>query len=430
MGNIAYLLKSLYSNQVILEGRKKPWYFTLVFFVIGIFLPWIPLLSSGYTSDSSTFITATQNFEIDKGLLMLSGEKSFNQVTIGKDGEEYFLDMSGLSEENADTSATSWQNEYDGLNEKEMAVGYYSDSTTAPSDVKGQVFTACSYIQANPDSITGQGQKFYFDALMIDNAEYPTIDPSTSSSSSSSSNTEIEYENNGKTYFLLAYYLPDLDTTKDDGAQLLVNFIYSVVLGVDSSDGKTISHFPHSYIVFTKDSFNLVTYSLRSAKTNSYGTSYMDGRFNDAVSEQAPAIGTGLKDFFYRDSADRDQALVNIKAFFNAGHRQNVIRSTWINCGILAAIYAGLALLSSGIVMFLVKRKTSIYRETNYWEAIKISVTLCFTPALLSMIVGFMSFEYGVGALVLCILFRVIWMNNKICPPAPTDNKPLYQARQ
>ena len=439
MGNISYLLKSLYSNHVILEGRKKPWYFTLIFFVIGIFLPWIPLLSSGYTSDSSTFITATQNHEIDKGLLMLSKEKSFNQVTIGQEEGEYFLDMSGLSDtdflaENVDTSENSWQNEYDGINEKEMALGFYvdnADRTGLPDNVQGQVFEASSYVESNVDSMTGLGQAFYFDALMVDTAEYPTIDPvpSTSSSSSSSGN-KIEYEDNGKTYFLLAYYLPDLDTTTKNGAQYLVNFIYSVVLGVDSSDGQSFSHWPHSYIVFTKDSFSLVTYPLRSAKTNRYAASYMDGRFNDAVAGQEPAVGTGLQDFFYRNDADNDQALSNIRVFFNAGHRQNVIRSTWINCGILAAVYAGLVLVSSGIIMFLVKRKTSIYRETNYWEAIKIAVTLSFTPALLSMIVGFMSFEYGVGALVLCILFRVIWMNNKICPPAPTDNKPLYQARQ
>lgn len=435
MGNISYLLKSLYSNQVILEGRKKPWYFTLLFFVLGIFLPWIPNLSNGYTSDSSTFISSSQNFEIDKGLLMLAKEASFNQATIGKNGEEYFLDMSGFSDPDfqakyVDTTSTSYRNEYDGDNvSKELALGYYCDSSTTVGDAEGQVFHANEYVTVTNKTETNLSQAFYFDALLLDRDEYPTITPAPSTSSSSTGSDQPQYEDNGKTYFLLAYYFPGLDTREGKNGQLLVNFIYSVILNA-KTDGTGVQNYPHSYIIFTEDSFSLVTYPLQSTLTSGYGVSYMYGSFNDAVSEQEPSVGTGLQSFLGRDNASDEQLLTNIKVFFNAGHRANTIRTTWINCGILSAVYAGLVLVSSAIVIFLVKRKSSVYRETNYWEALKISVTLAFTPAVIAMAVGFMSFEYGIGGLVLCVLFRVIWMNGKICPPTKTDDKPLYQARQ
>ena len=66
MENLKYIFKSLYSNQTIINGRKKKWYFALLFFIIGVFLPWIPVLSSGYTTDASTIVTNTVNYEVDK----------------------------------------------------------------------------------------------------------------------------------------------------------------------------------------------------------------------------------------------------------------------------------------------------------------------------------------------------------------------------
>ena len=436
MGNVTYLWKSLYSNKAILEGRKKPWYFTLLFFILGIFLPWIPVLSSGYTSNAASFITQTQNYEIDKGLTMLSQQEILKSLTIQTDGETYSLSIpmdDAFIESNVNTAQGAYRAEYDGTNEKTLARGYYCDSVSVDLALGGDVYEACPYVaQTNSSWLTNRTQTFYFDALFVNTIENPTMDsaPSSSTSSdSSSSSSSIQYEDNGKTYYLLAYYLPDLDTSTQEGAQLLVNFVYSVVLNV-SADGSTIGEYPHSYIVFTKNSFSLVTYPLRSAKTNGYGASYMNGSFSDGVSFASPSSGTSLYDFFHRDATEDAQVLSNIEAFFNGGYRNNTIRSTWINCGILSAVFAGLVLLSSGIVIFLVKRKTSAYRDTNYWEAIKISVTLAFTPSLLAMAIGFMSFEYGLGILVLGVLFRVIFMNGKINPPRVEDSKPLYQARQ
>lgn len=434
MGNISYLFKSLYSNKVIIEGRKKPWFFALIFFILGIFLPWIPTLSTGYTSDPSSFISQQVNYEIDKGLTMLTESVGFDAVTIQKNGDgEYYLDMEGLSEatfqeSNVNTGLESCQQEYDGTNEKSLGMGFYGEGVRNPDEGKGETFPVSPYITSTGTE-SGLGFTFYFDAMMINGSEYPSIDPS-SGDETQTSDTETTYEDNGNTYFLLAYYIPGLDVASEKGSQYFINFVYSVILDVDK-EGSKIENFPHSYIVFAENAFSLVTYPVRSAKTNSYGHSYMNGDFNDAVSLESPASGTSLKAFMTRNGDENDDVIASLRAFFHDGRKQSTIVSAWVTCGILSAVYAGLVLLSSGILIFLAKRKTSAYRDTNYWEAIKESVTLAFTPALLAMIVGFFGgSEMVIGALVLCILMRVIWMNSKICPPTPTDNKPLYQARQ
>lgn len=426
MDNVKFIFKSLVKNQEVLDHRKMPWYFALLFFVLGIFLPWIPNLYKGYTTDSSAFISQQANFEIDKGLSMMAQSVAADTIEIQKDGEVYTLDMSPLEnpafeENNVNMSNASYDEEYNGTSDKSLAKACFNDGASVSSDFAGQVFTPNKYVEAS--GYSGEAHVFYFDALKTD-AELINPAPFTSSSSSG---TSVTYEDNGNTYFLLAYYIPTLDTTTEKGRRFLSDFVASVILDI-KEDGTAIQNYPHSYIIFSEDSVHLVTYPIRSALTNSYGTEY-SGVFNDAVASVAPTDGTTLHAFFYRDSATNEQALTNIKTFFNAGQRESVINQTWFNCGILSAVYAGLVLVASGILIFLQKRKRSVYKDATYWQALKESLCLALMPAILGTALGFLSFEYGIAFLILGVLFRVIWMNSKIAPVKPSDNKPLYQAR-
>ena len=429
MKNLTYIGKSLYSNKAILDNRKKPWYFALIFFLLGVFLPWIPEMHRGYTKDGASFLTQQANCEIDKGLTMLVESDGFAQFVVSEDKGQYRLNMDGLGNatfqsEKVNLEASGYDEEYNGTNTFSLAKAYYEDGASiGTNDNQGKSFPISAYITSN-NLQSGEAHSFYFDAMMTD-AEL--IDPSTNKDESSTTE-DVTYEDNGNTYFLLAYYIPTLDTSTATGSQYLVNFIYSVILNVNK-DGTEVGNYPHSFVVFAQNSVSLYTYPIRSSKKNRAGTQYV-GSFSDAAKALNPSPNSNLQSLLTQgENEERANILTNLKAFFHGGIREETVYRTWLNIAILTGVYVGLALLSSLILLILQKRKTSVYRDSTYWDCIKESVTFAFTPSVLSMAVGFMSFEFGVGALVLCILFRIIWSNSKICPPKPTDNKPLYQAR-
>lgn len=426
MKNLTYIGKSLYSNKAILDNRKKPWYFALVFFLLGIFLPWIPEMHRGYTQDGAGFLTQQTNYEIDKGLTMMVESEGFAQLTVSGNEEKYRLNMDGLGNEtfqseHVNLEASGYDEEYNGTNSFSLAKAYFEDGAKiGNNDNQGKSFPESAYVTSN-ELQSGEAHSFYFDVMMTSEE---LIDPSTTKSED---DEDVQYEDNGNTYFLMVYYIPTLDTSTETGSKYLSNFVASVILDLNK-EGKEAGNYPHSYVIFAKNSVNLVTYPIRSSKTSTYGTQYI-GNFSDAVKALNPTSGSTLVSLLTQGGEGTDSILANLKTFFHSGVRENTIYRTWFNIAILTAVYAGLVLISSVILIILQKRKTSAYRDTTYWEAIKESVTFAFTPSILAMAVGFMSFEYGIGMLALALLFRVIWSNSKICPPKPVDNKPLYQAR-
>ena len=427
MNNLTYLGKSLYSNKAILDNRKKPWYFALLFFILGVFLPWIPELYRGYTQDGSAFITQQANCEIDKGLLMMSESLGFEQLTAVEGGQGYRLSMEGLGdagfqEGNVNLEASGYDEEHNGTNTYALAKAYFEDGARiGANDNQGKSFPESPYVTAN-NLQSGEAHSFYYDVMMTDEE---LIDPAEGNSTTDG---DIQYEDNGNTYFLMVYYVPTLDTSTSTGSKYLSNFVASVILDLNR-DGTEAGNYPHSYIIFAQNSVNVVTYPIRSSHTSTYGTQYI-GNFSDAVKTLDPTPGASLASLLRKDGTDSDSVLANLRSFFNGGLRENTIYGTWLNVAILTGVYCGLVLLSSVILIILQKRKTSAYRDSTYWDCLKESVAFAFTPAILSMGFGFLDFTYGVGILVLAVLFRIIWSNSKICPPNPqADNKPLYQAR-
>jgi hypothetical protein len=72
-----------------------------------------------------------------------------------------------------------------------------------------------------------------------------------------------------------------------------------------------------------------------------------------------------------------------------------------------------------GLMMFLLTRgKRNPNRNLNFWITTKIAAWICFTPAVLAMIVGFVwSAAAGIGFIVLMGL-RTMWLSMRQLSPA------------
>ena len=87
MNTIKYLFKSLYSNQTVLEGRKRRWIIPVIMFVLGFVMMWVPILSKGYTSSLSGILfngTKTTNQEVDVAYEQIFKSDYFKKITFTK----------------------------------------------------------------------------------------------------------------------------------------------------------------------------------------------------------------------------------------------------------------------------------------------------------------------------------------------------------
>lgn len=423
MKQLLLILKGLFSNQAAIDCRKNKWYFTLITFIMTIFLPWIPLLSTGYTANTASLFTktASTNYDIDKGFKATINKDYFKEgITIKKDanGKYYFAyDFSNQYSEGSE----NYDNEYNGTNTKELFKSSFSDVSTGTNHVTSSTAYVKNYTNMTLD--------YYFDCISVSTAD--VIDPASATSSSTSSSTT--YENNGYTYFLENFYIPDLSNTESNYIQYLNNFVSSVLLNIDSAG--SAQAYPHSYAIWGKDFILVAVYPLKSSKSTLSVSGSYSGSINDGFNNVDVADGTT----FYKYISESGKLSITetytkgFAEFLNQAGKPAYLRSTWTNIGILSAVIAGTILVGSLVLLFFVKRRTSIYRDSNYFHCLTSAVHFTTTGSIFGFILGFFASNYVYFALVGATLIRIVFSLNRICPPAENNgqggSKPLYQAR-
>lgn len=406
------IAKTLYSNQAVIDSRKRPWYISIVIAVLAVFLVWIPALVSGYKTNAAGGLAASNNYEVNKAIKHIIGEEEYFKaikVDNDKDGR-MVLNRDGLSAYGA--SDSTWQSEYDLLNTKPLFASAYNDSSSQG---------ASAYIK----EYTNLNLVYYFDCVGVKNTG-TRIKPSVSGNSAS---TTPEYETE-QTTFLEAYYFPALSRKNEKAVQYLNNFITTVILN-RNAEGK-LGNYPHSFRLVGQDFLNVGFFTLQTTKSSAQRAASYQGDLSSGLEAIGAKQGDSLYSVLFKDASSIDEAYDN--GFVSLAHAsawENNIKSTWINIGILSGIVVGLILLS-GLIMFLLsRRKISKYRDTSFLDARKEGCSMTLTPSLIARIAGFRSSQYLYRVLIAGSLRRLVFANNKVCPPLNTqsDNKPLYQAR-
>lgn len=435
MKKISTIFKSMISNQAVIDCRKNPWWIGLIMAILTIFLPWIPSLSAGYTANTASALTSSMNYDIDKGFKSVLNSDYFQKgITIKKDGEgKYYLDYNFADMYVEATSSSDYENEYNGTNEKALVKSTFSDVKTA-NDALEYYKKTTSYSTKLSDlkGPNNGGFDYYYDCVSVETTN--TITPSTNTSTATPTDTSVVYENSGRDVFLQSYYIPDLSSSMTNYSQWLSNFASSVILNMTSISADTSNRFPHSYAIWAKDFVAIAYYPIKSTKSSIGAAGSYSGTLNDGFASEQ---GLEEKNFYsYLAGEEKDVTKIysgKFATFLHEAGRPAYLRSVWINIGILSAVAAGSILVASLLLFFFHKRRTSIYRDVNYFHALNEACYLSFTPALITMIVGFFSAKYVYMILVGAVLMRTVFSMSKICPP-PTDdgngsNKPLYQAR-
>ena len=394
MSTWKYLLKSLYSNQAIIDGRKKPWYWAVIFYILSIFLMVVVPLATGYENDGTSVIKASNDNGVQNSLFRLSQDESFKGLYI-ENGT-----LKDSSDKNdGKTFATQGNSFYDGTSLDNIV-------PVTPSDSNTQV-----------DITLPKDEKYNF-----------TMNITTS-------------DNKPAQVSQLRVFSTSIDPINDEnGQKKLADLLNKTIFRTDieNSSQRPISR---SFIVFTPSEFVLYTYApLQSsapsgstdpvASNSSKGTVFT-GTFTNFKERYDFGTNLGIASGT-KFEIDGSEFLDKWSPFITKSYIPLRDKSIWINFGITAGGSA-IAILIAGLViwLFTLSRKNLLHKDCTLWQGLKMGATLSFTVALLGMILYFIASSYAVMFAAMGLVMRTMWLIMKTMGGGRNaqQDKPLYQAR-
>lgn len=417
MFTVKNIFKSLFSNQAALDNRKMKWYVTLIMFVLAIFLPWIPTLSTGYRSNGGAIFANKNNFEVSTALKhVIAEEDYFKTIKINNKDGAYSLDMNGLNDEafygdSTKDSKYNWTNELNGTSDKALFKSSYVDENGNG---------ASPYIK-NPTDLK---RDYYFDSIGADVTVTKT-EKASDSAGTTTTTTTVE-----RRVYLELYMIPGLSRNDANAINYLTNFTTTVILNKDLNG---VNHnIPHSYMILLQDYMKVYFYPFTATTATVAASGSYAGKLDEGFAKVDLNGATTLYDFMLSKGElnIQDGFTKNFIALTDGAAREYTIYATWMQVLTLTIAGAASILICTLLIFIFFKRKTSIYRDSNFFHAINTAVNMSITPALLSMLFGFFTSNYSMMAIIGCNLIRAVFVMNRICPPQTADtSKPVYQAR-
>lgn len=103
----------------------------------------------------------------------------------------------------------------------------------------------------------------------------------------------------------------------------------------------------------------------------------------------------------------------------NQAYETTKITSTFQYVGILAGVYAGLLVLFGFLIWVMTRGKNNPLRVFRIWETQRMSYWASLSPAILSIIAGFILQQSSLGMFAFIFLFgmRLMWMSMKALRP-------------
>lgn len=114
----------------------------------------------------------------------------------------------------------------------------------------------------------------------------------------------------------------------------------------------------------------------------------------------------------------KTQAIIaSWKEFINAGYQSTKIRNTWTWTGIIVAVNVGTIALMGLLIFLLTRGKRNPFRVITFWEAFKMSMLASFSPAVISIPLGFLMTQFAYFGFVIVLAFRIMWMSMRTLSP-------------
>lgn len=390
-----YLLKSLYSNQTIIDGRKRPFYWALMFFVLSIFLMFVVPLAQGYQNDGTAIIQPQSDQGLGIALTQLSKDERFQNLYI-EDGvlKDHTLTGEGSFAQEPNPGETNFFSQTD-LAKAVLGTGTSQVDATIPFDSSYQYFSEVT---------DNEGHEYRLSLLRVFST---SLDPNASKAELQELNDLMNAMifrsgEEGDTGYLAAENRPVNRSFIIFTPTDYYIYIYPLLPSISDSDEPTASNSSSATVFHGVFSAFKGTFEFSSLACEG---PYIPEKNNELVQKWKPLITTSY---------------IPVR---NA--------SIWLQVGITIGVSAGLILVCGLLIwLFTLGRRNLLHRDCTLWQGIKMSSTLSFTVAIIGMIGYFMAPLYSWMFGIMGMILRTMWLIMKTTGSRTTNNnKPLYQAR-
>lgn len=357
--SLKLIFGSLIKNDLAIEGAKTlPWWVAAIMFVIGTFVPVIPIMVNASKTYGASFV-ASNTYNYDQALVscgvQLKTESLFdlnveNGTLLAKHRENATDEWENYTSTWVDskdlTPIATYDRTFEGVTTKVLNI-YYADRPFS-----GKVNSIKSLISDI------ESQKYVLNTNRIYNAE---------------TDTEVDAKK--------GVYIPSYLVLYKDG---LYSKIYKT--GTTTAATSTYGGLDWKHAKFTNLLEEVVT--VENIETNVNNKNYVDASF------------------------------AKWKVIFNDCYKNQKVNNFWMTSGLYFGIYLVLGVFM-GLMMFLLTRgKANPNRGLTFWITTKISWWIDITPGILAMILGFIWGQAaGLGYIVLFGL-RTMWLSMRQLSPA------------
>ena len=345
---------SLIKNDSAIEGAKTaPWWIAVIFFILGTFLPIIPIMVNASKTYGASYISSTQINGYEQGLATAATE-------LKADSYEFKLNEGQLLAYKDGTLIERTWTETNGVSNDETPLFVYY---TKVGELETRAF------------------EFYYSDRPV--------------STTTKSITALKKAIESKKYVV--------------GTDRLY--------GTDESDNKKTATFTPTYILIHKDGFysKIFKYDTTTALAVTYdGLNWKHSNFQElltyllAVENVTPNL---------RDANYVNGVLDNMKTVANESYLDQKLKNFWFNSGLYWGIYIVLGFFMGLMMWLLTRGKTNPNRNLTIWVGFKISWWICFTPGLLAMAVGFFWSQAAGLAYIVLIGLRTMWLSMRQLNP-------------
>ena len=353
------LFGNLVNNNIAIEGAKTlPWWVATLMFVIGSFLPVIPIMVNASKTKGQDFVSS-YTYSYDQGL-----------VTCGVNLKTESL--------------------FDFKVEDKQLIAYHRENTTDPSYVK-------------------------MESTWVENADLtPVATYNRVFEGKTERSLNIYYTDrpfNGKVNSVSTLMSAITAQTYVLGTEEIYDA--EVHTEVDAKKGVYIP----SYIILYKTGLYSVIY--KTGTTTAYKSTYagLDWKHADFENLLDRVTTVEGKEINLNDKTYVDASFENWKAVFNDSYLNQRVKTFWMNSGLYYGIYLVLGVFMGLMIFLLTRGKANPNRGLTFWITTKISWIACVAPAILAMAVGFFwSMAAGLGFIVLFGL-RIMWLSMRSLSP-------------
>ena len=334
---------SLINNSAAIRGAKNgPLWLTILFFVLSLILPVIPVFVQQVNIKGSSFIN-TYSYGLEKTVTSVAMDLKNNRLVEFGITDDHLLTV-----------------------------------TENGNDVNYEQYGSATPFAGYTNEVTGQFDLLVFLSEATKGADKKVVNDAIAS-------TNYRIKSNIKSEQDIDIYVPSYII-------LFKNGIYVVINGSNTTKAVASSY---------SGDFKTMK-STTTGLTDLLKVTDKDGK-DVAQDIRSDAYTTGV--------------LNNFKKVMNKSYDTLKVQNTWGTIGIYVGIFAGLTIIMGLLMWILTRGKNNPNNYYTPWLTEKVSARLAFSPALITMVIGFFLTSQVPLIFIMTMGLRVMWTSMKELRP-------------